>query len=175
MDRGTDPHEVLGITPTATRREIRTRFRALARRYHPDRNGGDPTAEWVFKQINEAHNRITDREAPKGTPTSPATSRRENASRRPWEGTPGNGRENTGATRRRGQVSRSQVAFDLTLAAVFGVAMGGLAALGAAVSGAGDYVGSAVNLSEEGAAASIGWTIGTIAAWRLTRVLARTR
>lgn len=54
-----DPHEVLGLHPSASRDETRKRYRELARRYHPDVNGGDPTATWVFKQINKAQAKIS--------------------------------------------------------------------------------------------------------------------
>ena len=54
-----DPHEVFGLHPSASRDETRKRYRELARRYHPDVNGGDPTATWVFKQINKAQAKIS--------------------------------------------------------------------------------------------------------------------
>ena len=55
---GAEPHEILGIQRSASPERIRARYRELARRYHPDTNGGDPTAEWMFKQINDAHQRV---------------------------------------------------------------------------------------------------------------------
>ena len=58
MASSNDPHEVLGLDPGATHDERRKRYRELARRYHPDVNGGDPTATWMFKQINEAQSTI---------------------------------------------------------------------------------------------------------------------
>jgi molecular chaperone DnaJ len=50
-----DYYEVLGITRTATVTEIRSAYRKLAAKYHPDVNPGDHTAEEKFKELNEAH------------------------------------------------------------------------------------------------------------------------
>lgn len=49
------PHAVLGIRPDATQDEIRTAWRALARRSHPDLAGRSATAEERMKAINAAH------------------------------------------------------------------------------------------------------------------------
>ena len=51
----TRPEEILGVKDNATPKEVKTRYRALAKRYHPDVNEGDATAEWVFKQIDQAY------------------------------------------------------------------------------------------------------------------------
>ena len=58
----TRPHEVLGLPKDAPREAVRRRFRALARRYHPDTNGGDETAAWMFRQIKAAHDEILSNE-----------------------------------------------------------------------------------------------------------------
>ncbi|MBV9849608.1 MAG: molecular chaperone DnaJ [Armatimonadetes bacterium] len=50
-----DYYEVLGVERTASSTEIRSAYRRLAARYHPDVNPGDHTAEEQFKEINEAH------------------------------------------------------------------------------------------------------------------------
>ncbi len=50
-----DYYEVLGITRTADGKEIKTAFRSLAMKFHPDRNPDNPTAEQSFKEINEAY------------------------------------------------------------------------------------------------------------------------
>ena len=40
-----DPYRVLRVPPTATDDEVKTAYRKLARKYHPDLNGGSPEAE----------------------------------------------------------------------------------------------------------------------------------
>ena len=47
-----DYYEVLGVPRTASEAEIRKAFRKQARKYHPDVNPGDKTAEEKFKQID---------------------------------------------------------------------------------------------------------------------------
>jgi len=50
-----DYYEVLGVPRTASEEEIKKAYRKLARKYHPDVNRDDPTAEEKFKEINEAY------------------------------------------------------------------------------------------------------------------------
>ena len=54
-----DPYRVLGVPPTATDDEVKTAYRKLARKYHPDLNGGSPEAEAKMKEVNEAYSLIT--------------------------------------------------------------------------------------------------------------------
>jgi DnaJ-class molecular chaperone len=52
---GNDYYQVLGISRTASEKEIKQAYRRLARKYHPDLNPGDKSAEARFKEINAAH------------------------------------------------------------------------------------------------------------------------
>ena len=55
-----DYYKVLGVTKTADEKEIKSAFRKLAQKYHPDKNPGDKAAEDRFKEINEAYEVLGD-------------------------------------------------------------------------------------------------------------------
>jgi len=57
-----DYYATLGVSKTATEKEIKQAFRKMARKYHPDVNPGDKSAETRFKEINEAYEVIGDPE-----------------------------------------------------------------------------------------------------------------
>jgi DnaJ-class molecular chaperone len=57
-----DYYEVLGLKRNATESEIRSAYRKLARKYHPDVNPKDKTAEEKFKEVNEAYEVLSDSE-----------------------------------------------------------------------------------------------------------------
>lgn len=57
-----DYYEVLGIQKGATEAEIKSAYRKLAKKYHPDLNPDNPEAEAKFKEINEANDVLSDPE-----------------------------------------------------------------------------------------------------------------
>ncbi len=57
-----DYYASLGVSKTATDADIKRAYRKLARKYHPDLNPGDKTAEAKFKEINEANEVLGDPE-----------------------------------------------------------------------------------------------------------------
>lgn len=57
-----DPYETLGVAKTATAEEIRSAYRKLAKKLHPDLNPGDKSAEEKFKQVAGAYDLLSDAE-----------------------------------------------------------------------------------------------------------------
>jgi len=55
-----DYYEILGVKKSASAEEIRKAFRKLARKYHPDVNPGDKSAEEKFKSLSEANDVLSD-------------------------------------------------------------------------------------------------------------------
>jgi molecular chaperone DnaJ len=55
-----DYYELLGVPRKAGAKDIRAAFRKLARKYHPDLNPGDKSAEEKFKQVQEAYDVLSD-------------------------------------------------------------------------------------------------------------------
>src|SRR5882724_7210669 len=55
-----DMYETLGVPKTASEADITKAYRALARKYHPDRNPGDKEAETKFKEIQNAYDVLSD-------------------------------------------------------------------------------------------------------------------
>jgi len=57
-----DYYEVLGVSRDAGDAEVKSAFRKLAMKWHPDQNRDDPSAEQKFKEINEAYDVLKDPE-----------------------------------------------------------------------------------------------------------------
>ena len=57
-----DYYELLGVARNADATAIKKAYRKLAKKYHPDTNAGDPTAEQKFKDVTEAYSILSDPE-----------------------------------------------------------------------------------------------------------------
>jgi len=57
-----DYYSILGVNRNASEREIKQAYRRLARKYHPDVNPGDKSAEAKFKEMNAAYEVLSDKE-----------------------------------------------------------------------------------------------------------------
>jgi len=55
-----DYYKILGIEKTATAKDVKSAYRKLARKYHPDLNPNDADAKRKFQQINEANEVLSD-------------------------------------------------------------------------------------------------------------------
>ena len=57
-----DPYEVLGVSKSANQQELKSAYRKLAKKYHPDLNSGDEEAAEKLKEVNEAYSILSDEE-----------------------------------------------------------------------------------------------------------------
>ena len=57
-----DFYKLLGVSKNASEPEIKKSYRKMAMKYHPDKNPDNKEAEEKFKEINEAHQVLSDPE-----------------------------------------------------------------------------------------------------------------
>jgi DnaJ-class molecular chaperone len=57
-----DPYSILGVAKTASAKDIKSAFRKLAKKYHPDQNPDDPKAKERFAEANQAYEIVGDEE-----------------------------------------------------------------------------------------------------------------
>jgi len=61
MNAMRNPYDILGVKKSASEAEVKTAFRRLAKKYHPDQNKGDPKAEERFSEASAAYEILGDK------------------------------------------------------------------------------------------------------------------
>ena len=94
---GKDYYNILGVPKNAPDKDVKAAYRKLARKYHPDVNPGDKSAEARFKEINEAYEVLSDADKRKkydqygsdfdNAEALPVPSSRQASSSNHWQGT----------------------------------------------------------------------------------------
>src|SRR5690606_762166 len=60
QDTMRDPYDVLGVAKNASAKDIKSAFRRLAKKYHPDQNPDNPKAKDSFAEVNQAYEVVGD-------------------------------------------------------------------------------------------------------------------
>ena len=93
-----DPYEVLGVQRGASDDEIKKAYRAKCKRWHPDLNPNDPTAEEHFKEVQAAYDAITKGETGPQMGGNPYGGYQQQSYNRQGYGQQGYGQQNYGYT-----------------------------------------------------------------------------
>src|SRR5258706_13843939 len=56
-----DPYAILGVAKTASEAEVKSAYRKLAKKHHPDQNAKDPKAKEKFAELNSAYEILGDK------------------------------------------------------------------------------------------------------------------
>jgi hypothetical protein len=72
-----DPYQVLGVSHTASDKDVRSAYRRLAQLHHPDHNGGSPEAARRFEEVQDAYAEIVRRR--RGSPATPRATSQDHA------------------------------------------------------------------------------------------------
>lgn len=83
-----DYYEVLGVPRTATPDQIKSAYRKLAKKFHPDRNPGDKSAESKFKEVQAAYEVLSDPQQRQQYDTFGYTGPRSGAGPQSWRSGP---------------------------------------------------------------------------------------
>src|SRR5690554_444519 len=62
MDQMRDPYTVLGVSRSASEKDIKSAYRKLAKKYHPDQNPDDPAAHGKFAEATNAYDLLNDKD-----------------------------------------------------------------------------------------------------------------
>ena len=113
-----DPYEVLGVQRGASDDEIKKAYRAKCKRWHPDLNPNDPTAEEHFKEVQAAYDAITKGDTGPQMGGNPYGGYQQQGYNRQSYGQQGYGQQNYGSPALTGLKASTPLASVLALAAI---------------------------------------------------------
>ncbi len=129
-----DYYKILGVNKNATEAEVKSAYRKLARKYHPDVNPDNPSAEEKFKEINEAYQVLSDAEkrqkydqfGSQWQQYRSAGGRPEDFNWGPWQQQPGGAQYRTMTQEEMNQMFGGMGGFSDFFQTLFGFGMGGM-------------------------------------------------